>query len=178
MWRHVETQWYISANFVGAAFAGSLVNLAKYPASTVQILGAEKALFRCAAASSWCFNLTLSISHAQGHSALNVTQRDPGEGQWRVISCQRGSCKEALLLCKGVSEGVPCVLQGVEDKGQHAQVRAHLPLLLHRPRQAAQQGPNLTLPRQQVLHRLQVSLSIHLTHFQIRFPCTQTRPSQ
>lgn len=27
--------------------AGSLVNLAKYPASTVQILGAEKALFRC-----------------------------------------------------------------------------------------------------------------------------------
>ena len=28
------------------AHAGSLVNLAKYPASTVQILGAEKALFR------------------------------------------------------------------------------------------------------------------------------------
>lgn len=27
-------------------FAGSLVNLAKHPASTVQILGAEKALFR------------------------------------------------------------------------------------------------------------------------------------
>ena len=27
--------------------AGSLTNLAKYPASTVQILGAEKALFRC-----------------------------------------------------------------------------------------------------------------------------------
>merc|ERR1712151_659290 len=28
------------------AYAGSLVNLAKYPASTVQVLGAEKALFR------------------------------------------------------------------------------------------------------------------------------------
>ena len=27
--------------------AGSLTNLAKYPASTIQILGAEKALFRC-----------------------------------------------------------------------------------------------------------------------------------
>ena len=27
--------------------AGSLTNLSKYPASTVQILGAEKALFRC-----------------------------------------------------------------------------------------------------------------------------------
>jgi RNA processing factor Prp31 len=26
--------------------AGSLTNLAKYPASTIQILGAEKALFR------------------------------------------------------------------------------------------------------------------------------------
>jgi RNA processing factor Prp31 len=32
--------------------AGSLTNLAKYPASTVQILGAEKALFRWAAGSS------------------------------------------------------------------------------------------------------------------------------
>lgn len=28
------------------AHAGSLINLAKYPASTIQILGAEKALFR------------------------------------------------------------------------------------------------------------------------------------
>jgi len=26
--------------------AGSLINLAKYPASTIQILGAEKALFK------------------------------------------------------------------------------------------------------------------------------------
>merc|ERR1712233_293453 len=36
-------------DFVGArliSHAGSLTNLAKYPASTVQILGAEKALFR------------------------------------------------------------------------------------------------------------------------------------
>ena len=30
------------------AHAGSLISLAKQPASTVQILGAEKALFRCA----------------------------------------------------------------------------------------------------------------------------------
>lgn len=38
-------------DLVGArliSHAGSLTNLAKYPASTVQILGAEKALFRCA----------------------------------------------------------------------------------------------------------------------------------
>lgn len=34
--------------------AGSLTNLAKYPASTVQILGAEKALFRCAHIARWC----------------------------------------------------------------------------------------------------------------------------
>lgn len=36
-------------DLVGArliSHAGSLTNLAKYPASTVQILGAEKALFR------------------------------------------------------------------------------------------------------------------------------------
>lgn len=31
------------------AHAGSLLSLAKHPASTVQILGAEKALFRCVA---------------------------------------------------------------------------------------------------------------------------------
>lgn len=35
------------------AHAGSLTNLAKYPASTVQILGAEKALFRQALISSF-----------------------------------------------------------------------------------------------------------------------------
>ena len=34
------------------AHAGSLINLAKQPASTVQILGAEKALFRCAPAAA------------------------------------------------------------------------------------------------------------------------------
>ena len=28
------------------AHAGSLINLAKYPSSTIQILGAEKALFK------------------------------------------------------------------------------------------------------------------------------------
>lgn len=32
--------------FADLCFAGSLINLAKYPSSTVQILGAEKALFR------------------------------------------------------------------------------------------------------------------------------------
>lgn len=39
------------------AHAGSLLNLAKYPASTVQILGAEKALFR--ALKVWCFSLSI-----------------------------------------------------------------------------------------------------------------------
>ncbi|KAH0481211.1 MAG: hypothetical protein KVP17_003574 [Porospora cf. gigantea B] len=40
---------YVVGELVGArlvAHAGSLVNLAKFPSSTVQILGAEKALFR------------------------------------------------------------------------------------------------------------------------------------
>jgi len=45
--------------------------------------------------------------------------------------------------------------QGPQDQGQHPQVRPHLPLVLHRARQAAQQGPHLPLPRQQVLHRVQ-----------------------
>lgn len=33
-------------DLVDACFVGSLLNLAKHPSSTVQILGAEKALFR------------------------------------------------------------------------------------------------------------------------------------
>lgn len=40
---------YPTGETIGArliSHAGSLTNLAKYPASTVQILGAEKALFR------------------------------------------------------------------------------------------------------------------------------------
>ncbi len=49
---NVESCRCASANTVCLATAGSLVNLAKYPASTVQILGAEKALFRCAQSSS------------------------------------------------------------------------------------------------------------------------------
>lgn len=36
----------VTMKIMVTAHAGSLVNLAKYPASTVQILGAEKALFR------------------------------------------------------------------------------------------------------------------------------------
>lgn len=37
------------------AHAGSLINLAKQPASTVQILGAEKALFRALKTKVWLF---------------------------------------------------------------------------------------------------------------------------
>lgn len=56
------------------AHAGSLLNLAKHPASTVQILGAEKALFRHAlllcldhstiAANPDCIVIGASCSHS------------------------------------------------------------------------------------------------------------------
>jgi hypothetical protein len=46
--------------------------------------------------------------------------------------------------------------QGAEDQGQHTQVWAHLPLLVHRARQAEEQGPHQPLPGQQVLHRVAV----------------------
>ena len=42
---HMLHTWQVGARLI--SHAGSLTNLAKYPASTVQILGAEKALFRC-----------------------------------------------------------------------------------------------------------------------------------
>ena len=48
------------------------------------------------------------------------------------------------------------MLQGSKDERQHPKVWPDLPLLLHRPREAAQQGAHLPLPRQQVLHGLQV----------------------
>ena len=45
------------------AHAGSLTNLAKYPASTVQILGAEKALFRYVVfrGCGWLFSTSVGI---------------------------------------------------------------------------------------------------------------------
>ena len=39
------------------AHAGSLLNLAKHPSSTVQILGAEKALFRCVVCVCVCVHM-------------------------------------------------------------------------------------------------------------------------
>lgn len=44
------------------AHAGSLINLAKQPASTVQILGAEKALFRALKTKVRYYRLSLLIS--------------------------------------------------------------------------------------------------------------------
>jgi nucleolar protein 56 len=44
--------------------AGSLTNLAKYPASTVQILGAEKALFR-ALKTKGVYNHSYSVTSIQ-----------------------------------------------------------------------------------------------------------------
>lgn len=52
------------------AHAGSLLNLAKHPASTVQILGAEKALFRYPLPLSWTLYVVLmpnSVRCCQQH---------------------------------------------------------------------------------------------------------------
>lgn len=48
--------------------AGSLTNLAKYPASTVQILGAEKALFRYWGAPSLLGNAVAAVMAGRGRS--------------------------------------------------------------------------------------------------------------
>ncbi|XP_062430840.1 nucleolar protein 56 isoform X2 [Rhea pennata] len=85
--------------------AGSLTNLAKYPASTVQILGAEKALF-------------------------SSTGR----------------------------------FQGAEDAREHAKVRAHFSLHLHRASGRQEQGAHLPLPGQQVHDRLQDRLLLRGAH--------------
>ena len=56
------------------AHAGSLINLAKAPASTVQILGAEKALFRA-----------LKTKHeARFYCARSITPRSQVADPWRL----------------------------------------------------------------------------------------------
>ena len=72
--------------------AGSLTNLAKYPASTVQILGAEKALFRWGVGLGGCVGWGVRVGQGGGfapHEALSswggaqvvVVARRMGRGQ-------------------------------------------------------------------------------------------------
>ena len=82
--------------------AGSLTNLAKCPASTVQILGAEKALFRFE-------NSTLC--HIRLAYSLNI-------GQCSVILLSRLSFSFFIR-------------QGSEDKGEHSEVWSDFPQFLH-----------------------------------------------
>ena len=217
--------------------AGSLTSLAKYPASTVQILGAEKALFRCRGgwgcrAGRWlagrprgarcarcarcacvcvcCVQLCVyvgmysvgmysmatrrrwwcvcGVSQGGGPGAARRQETDPSLSRVAhapapaavpassdlvhaapaapqptppsfaparflpdppfPLPCSlpclapRPPLPSLILLPSLPSPSpLPCPsLQGAEDQGQHPQVRPHLPLLLHRPRQAAQQG--------------------------------------
>jgi RNA processing factor Prp31 len=48
--------------------AGSLINLAKHPAATVQVLGAEEALFRV-------LELSLALQNGQNNAKLEVKCR-------------------------------------------------------------------------------------------------------
>lgn len=54
------------------AHAGSLLNLAKHPSSTVQILGAEKALFRCVCVCVTCVGMCGVGGHLASTTALDV----------------------------------------------------------------------------------------------------------
>lgn len=86
--------------------AGSLTNLSKYPASTVQILGAEKALFRA-------------------------------------------------LKTKGNTPKVRLIKFLLMDPRSHVHlVRTSLSFLIHWPCGTQVQGPDITLPREQMLNRI------------------------
>lgn len=75
--------------------AGSLVSLAKYPASTVQILGAEKALFRALKTKRDTPKYGL-IYHAQliGQASTKIK----GKVTWFYICDFRMECFIALLI--------------------------------------------------------------------------------
>lgn len=126
--------------------AGSLTNLAKYPASTVQILGAEKALFRYPGA------VAVMAARSRGCDSLGVSSRpslsDP------LSTAGWGEAVRGWGLHSGVLTPSPGPWQGAEDAGEHPQVRAHLPLHLHRARCRQEQGADLALPGQQMHHCL------------------------
>jgi hypothetical protein len=69
--------------------AGSLTNLAKYPASTVQILGAEKALFRYYEDETIPFSWSISY-HMRATSSLTASAF--------VLLIYLGSCLITWLL--------------------------------------------------------------------------------
>ena len=65
------------------AHAGTLMNLAKHPASTVQILGAEKALFKV---SEWWKSFFCKESWCNVHTRPTGLLVLRGLGQWCVLS--------------------------------------------------------------------------------------------
>lgn len=74
--------------------AGSLTSLAKYPASTVQILGAEKALFR------------YSVKHLPFLSKYCFAYEHPLKDMWLRTFCQQ-ICNSMLLTWKASSRRPP-----------------------------------------------------------------------
>merc|ERR1719245_1709945 len=79
------------------AHAGSLVSLAKYPASTVQILGAEKALFRALKTKSDTpkYGLIYHASFVNAASAMNKAKIA------RTLACKTSLSARVDAFCAG-----------------------------------------------------------------------------
>lgn len=110
------------------AHAGSLMTLAKYPASTVQILGAEKVTDL----DTPVLLLQLQLLLLQPLLPPLLLQLPPP--LWP--SFIGGAASLSCHTCTGA-------LPGAEDEARDAQVRPHLPRQPHRPGGAQEQGERL-----------------------------------
>ena len=95
------------------AHAGSLLNLAKQPASTVQILGAEKALFRALKTKhEVCTVADMLVSFKQhGHMTCSAAHLQYGSGKslsWLfcIVGVQITYCSDALALAQTPKYGL------------------------------------------------------------------------
>ena len=114
------------------AFAERVVKLTEYRLALQEYLRSKLELVAP--------NLQALVGDA-GRRAPHLARRLADQpGQVSRVDCADPRCREGAL-------------PRAQDARQHAQVRPHLPLILHRPRRRQEQGPHLALPRQQVLHR-------------------------
>jgi len=91
--------------------AGSLTNLAKYPASTVQILGAEKALFR-ALKTKGLFLFIISITSPNFKKQLCITNNLLQQGL--LIWWFHLRLSQFFLAHSSSSNNVTCLKSGIK----------------------------------------------------------------
>jgi len=85
--------------------AGSLMNLAKHPSSTVQILGAEKALFRCMRACVCVFEIPSTCMYVKSEYYTTVYMQTLYPNSNFVDQCT--TCMPTSTLDGSITSSLP-----------------------------------------------------------------------